>query len=58
MCFNWRKRVIKLDYVPELVCYDCRLRGLLRYVLICKCRHVICVFCKEQHNSKCCGGVI
>ena len=38
-----------LDYSPDHVCVDCHCHGLLRYVLVDKCQHIVCVFCLDEH---------
>lgn len=46
------KPCLTLPYDNSLMCFDCRRVALLRYVLILRCHHVVCIFCYPTH---CCN---
>ena len=42
-----------LHYSPNLYCAECGLPGLIRYVQLLRCRHVLCIFCYRKHKHRC-----
>lgn len=50
-CLCLRSKPYKLiDYLPELKCEDCKRQGLIRYTLVKRCKHVVCIFCVKEHS--------
>ena len=51
---QYKRRFKDLDYATELRCLDCGLRGLVQYVEVRKCGHIVCVFCRDKHILRQC----
>ena len=53
LCFPSGAATKTLMYNTDLKCFECKGRGLIKYVLVKKCQHVLCIFCFSEEKHQC-----